>query len=501
MKRTTKRILTLAFFCVLAWASAAVAGEKKALLIMLDGLRADALYSAETPNIDSLRDGTWAKGYHGTWTYQAHTNLDAPPSSATNHTAIATGVTATKNNVFQNGQFKQGHYDQYPTWLQRLRKSKPHIVSAWLHNWGDDTDLPTDADYVMAKPNGFDGDMELVEQAKQILAGTFPDTEGLRGTKWSHDKDIDALMLYLDSLDMFGHGHGFSVQVDAYYEKVPTYDQKVGELIQAIKSRPNFAKEDWMIVVVADHGGTGKTHGIVGCKNCYTIPLIVTSKHVKSGQMAGQPINCAVAAYLMKHFTGSVPKDFDGKIAPIHKTPPAKLDAGKLGEGDLAKLKKKPAKDFSFVIWFRANKDQNGDPALVSNKDWKNGQNPGFCLAANVSDKNGCNAWLNFGDGKGRDDFKPLEYKPNEWTFFGVSVEKKGNAVLFVGGQNGRLSFISDSVANLGSFATDYDWHIGQDGTGNYQHSLDGETKGFTFWPAALSIDQMNQLYKEGLGK
>ena len=50
-----KRLLICAA-ALLLLVSAANAGEKKAILIMIDGLRADALYSVPTPNLDSLRD-------------------------------------------------------------------------------------------------------------------------------------------------------------------------------------------------------------------------------------------------------------------------------------------------------------------------------------------------------------------------------------------------------------------------------------------------------------
>ncbi|MBR5161889.1 MAG: alkaline phosphatase family protein, partial [Thermoguttaceae bacterium] len=308
-----KRLLIFCAALVLL-VSAVQAGEKKALLIMLDGQRADALYSAPTPNYDSLRNGTWAEGYKGAYSFQAHTNLDSAPSSATNHVAIATGVTATKNDVYKNGQTFKGKYDQYPTWMQRLRKADPNLVTVWLYNWSEDGQIPADATYQNSRGGGVEGDVKIIDETIQIINGTFPDTPGVKDTKWTKGADVDAIMLYLDSLDMFGHRNGFSVNVDPYFENVTFYDEQIGKILAAIKSRPNFANEDWMIVVVADHGGIFKTHGVVGCKNCYTIPLIVSAKDIEGGKMAGQPQNCCSAAYLMKHMTGSVPEEFDGYI-------------------------------------------------------------------------------------------------------------------------------------------------------------------------------------------
>ena len=155
-----KRLFIFAV-ALLLFVSAAQAGEKKVLLIMLDGQRADAMFTAPTPNFDALRNGTWAEGYKGAYTFQSHTNLESAPSSATNHVAIATGVTAKKNEVYKNGQTFKGKYDVYPTWMQRLRKADPNIVSVWLYNWGEDGYIPADATYQNSRGGGVDGDVKI----------------------------------------------------------------------------------------------------------------------------------------------------------------------------------------------------------------------------------------------------------------------------------------------------------------------------------------------------
>ena len=60
-----KKFFPVILILLLTAAVTAHAGEKKALLIMLDGARADVLLSANVPNMDSLRLGNWADGYKG----------------------------------------------------------------------------------------------------------------------------------------------------------------------------------------------------------------------------------------------------------------------------------------------------------------------------------------------------------------------------------------------------------------------------------------------------
>ena len=68
------------------------ARKPKALLIMLDGCRADALANAQPPNIERLRKGAWQPGYNGAWSETGLNLFDAPADSAPNHAAILTAL-------------------------------------------------------------------------------------------------------------------------------------------------------------------------------------------------------------------------------------------------------------------------------------------------------------------------------------------------------------------------------------------------------------------------
>ena len=538
MKKTMFFALALIFSC----AAALCASEKKSLLIMFDGLRGDVLQSAATPNLDTIRDGSWADGYRGAWTYQAHTNLDSDPSSATNHVAIITGVTATKNGCFNNGQTKDAKWGEYPPYLARLKKADPSLVTVWLYNWGEDADIPTNADFFAAPRGGFDGDMGVIDDAVAFLNGTFPDVTDYKGNEWKAGTDPDAIALYLDSMDIYGHGEGFSVFVPEYRQKMAKYDERVGDLLSAIRSRPNFANEDWQIVVVSDHGGYKTGHGIPTCENCYTIPLFVSSKTVSAGRMVGQPQNCDVAAYIMEHLTGAIPPEFDGKIektvidsAPdiesgllayfpfdgdlndaagkITATAGAKTpslsdlgfsgqgailrDGASLSFGALPELNAANAPGLSCAFWFRTPQVQSGDPPLISNKNWESGQNPGFALLANYNGPSGNTLYLNIGDGANRDDIGGLDYYPDSrWRFVAFTAEYGGNAVLYLGDDAGNLAFVSDSIADLGSLETGLNWFLGQDGTGAYSKTLNNvKIDELRLWSRPLSTDEIRAVY------
>ena len=518
------------------------AAAKKGLVIMLDGLRSDALLSASTPSMDSIITGEWAPGYKSAWTFEAHTNLDSPPSSATNHVAIVTGVTATKNNCYENGQIPQTKWDEYPSYMSRLRKTIPDIKTAWIFNWGEDADIQSDATYV-GEPSG---DEKLSGMCVQFLNGTFPAGDGIQGSHWSEGDDIDLVTIYLDSVDGNGHGHGFTPNSDNYIKCVEWMDEQIGKFLAAIKGRPNFADEDWLVAVVSDHGGIGRGHGVVGSQNCYTIPILVSSRNLPAGRMKGQPLNCDVAAYVMNHFTGKIPAEFDGKIEEASPDPARSLSDGLLAyfpfEGDVnpafGEIKAeagivppdfvmdgqigkavsfvdenpislgKPTSmqfgangDFTIAFWFRTSEPQKVDAPFLGNKNWNDGQQAGVLMAANVLSDEGTKLELNMGDGSNRLDLNPLEYQADgQWRFAAATADRDGNAVLYLGEPTGRLSFISDSIAGLGDL-NNLGWKLGQDGTGSHGFRFTGDMDEFMVWNRPLTNFEVNALYKAGLEK
>ena len=74
----------------------------KALVVMLDGMRADTVDNGFAPNIKRLADGQWQPGYRGAWSLCASTLRDGTTESAPNHVAIATGTTVKKTGIDSN---------------------------------------------------------------------------------------------------------------------------------------------------------------------------------------------------------------------------------------------------------------------------------------------------------------------------------------------------------------------------------------------------------------
>ncbi|NLG13123.1 MAG: hypothetical protein GX561_02815 [Lentisphaerae bacterium] len=507
-----------------------------ALLIMLDGMRADALFNTHMPNLHALMKGEWHPDYKGAFSDCAQALTDAKPSSATNHAAIATGVTATKHRVFNNGQTKDGNFKEWPSWLGRLADTKPQLKTYFLYTWGENDHT---APHPKVKGKRGPSDAANGRELAQLLA----------------TKDApEATMIFVDWPDAGGHGTGFYPYGTSFVRAQMQSDMLVGNLMKAIASRETFAQEDWLLMITADHGGMSTSHGMWGGQ-ASTIPIVMAGRHISQGQLAGIPNHYDLPVTALAHFGLDVSTmKLDGKVIGKQVQNPAKrplkqglqayftfddkeaknlagtnIKATLLGGEDTAsglgngfadgflrvpgfaghgvalegteKLQFENKTNFSITMWVRLPESQIGDPAIISNKDWNSGQNPGFVLNAG---KRGDGApWTGVGfnyarSGKvNRADLNTFHIEPREWVFYAVVLQANGAAYVYQGRRDGNLHWIAEHAEDI-VINTGMKWHIGQDGTGNYKAPLNGDIDDLAIWNRAITFDDVRKIYQAG---
>ncbi|MCZ4126202.1 alkaline phosphatase family protein, partial [Streptomyces sp. H39-S7] len=64
----------------------------------------------------------------------------------------------------------------------------------------------------------------------------------------------DSTFLHFDKVDEAGHSSGGASQ--QYLDAIHQADTLVGQVVNAVRSRPTYATEDWLIVLTTDHGHT-----------------------------------------------------------------------------------------------------------------------------------------------------------------------------------------------------------------------------------------------------
>lgn len=510
------------------------ARKPKAIMFMLDGLRADVIETACAPNIAKLRAGTWEPGYRGLSSRVGRTVPDAAPSSAANHTTLATGVTAAKHGVFNNGQTKDGKYAAWPTWLARVADVKG-AKSLFVYSWGENKDLGV--------------------HPKVRFLGASDASNGAELPKIMASPDApDAVLYFIDIPDHFGHGAGFYPFGNDYLHGVHKSDAFVGAVLDAIRSRPTFDQEDWLITVTGDHGGYNRSHGMWG-GHASTVPLVAAGRHLEQGRIPGSPHHYDLTATTLAHFGFDVAQlkldgQVLGKAAP--PTPARALKDGlavflpfssslanAVAEGPIAKQfgavnavklagggfldgclhvaggtnalggvrlegSEKLAFEkgaFAATMWVRLPANQAGDPVIFSNKDWRSGANPGFVLTAAratpTSTRKGVAFNCAMSDARKRLDMGAFDMTSGVWTFLAVTRSAEGVLMVYQGGADGRFNWIADDAA-AAVMASGKPICLGQDGTGAYGCNLEGDIDDFALWTRALEPEDVRRIYEAG---
>lgn len=208
---------------------------RKVLIIGIDGCRSDALQQAHTPNIDSLI----AHGLYSWDVYHLGITISGPSWSD-----IMTGVWENKHGV-QNNQYNNSHYNDYPYFLTHAKEVRPNLYGVQVTEWAPMSD--------QVYNDGWD-------QKLKVPDGLGTPTVAAAFTQLSNP-NLDAMFVYFDKVDLTGHASGFSPQNSAYITAIEFVDSCVGLVVDSLHRRANYANEDWMILVITDHGGIGTGHG------------------------------------------------------------------------------------------------------------------------------------------------------------------------------------------------------------------------------------------------
>lgn len=237
--------------------------EKHVLLLGIDGCRFDAIQKAKTPNLDRLV----ANGIYSPSAlilgdrYRKNDTISGPGWGSIN-----TGVWADKHNV-QGNQFKEPHFDKFPHFFHYVKQTNPKAKTVSVINWAPIAKYIVSSADVSIDTSGsgksYDkADADAVAEAVRLLEAESP----------------TAMMLYMGEVDGAGHAHGFHPSVPQYIAAIENVDTLIGPLLDAIEKRTD---EEWLIVVVSDHGGSGRGHS-----NGQSDPDILQSFLIVSGEGA-----------------------------------------------------------------------------------------------------------------------------------------------------------------------------------------------------------------------
>lgn len=202
----------------------------KTLVIGIDGTRYDKLQKSDAPNIKALV----AAGM--TATSNLYANPLSPTVSGPGWSTIATGVWPDKHGVKDN-TFAGSQYGTYPDFATRLETAAPAASTLVATSWNPVADTIFSSKTDLRIPES-ESDAKTASDAADYLTHGNP----------------DSTFLHFDEVDEAGHASGGASQ--AYLDAIHQADTRVGQVISALRSRPTYAQEDWLIVLATDHGHT-----------------------------------------------------------------------------------------------------------------------------------------------------------------------------------------------------------------------------------------------------
>jgi hypothetical protein len=213
--------------------------KRKVLIIGIDGVRSDALIKANTPVIDSIVA-------NGTYTFTAyHMGITV---SGPSWSTVMTGVWDKKHNV-TNNDYTGSKFNNFPYFTTRAKELKPDLYCVQVVEW------PPLNDKVYN-----DSWNKKIQTACDACQDSRNNTSEL-GCEELANENLDCMFIYFDQVDIAGHSSGFNPNNPAYIAAIEYVDTRLRKLMDCLRARPTYEEEDWLVLLVPDHGGIGTGHG------------------------------------------------------------------------------------------------------------------------------------------------------------------------------------------------------------------------------------------------
>ncbi|MEC5146039.1 alkaline phosphatase family protein [Chitinophaga sp. 212800010-3] len=204
-----------------------VAKQPKVLFIVVDGARGEAVRDAQAPQLTAMADSA---------IYCWNSISDTISQDASGWADLLTGVHKEKHGVISS-DFAGNHLAQYPAFFKYIKERNPaYRIAAFSASDALGKQLITGADVNKT----FAGSDDAVQQA--LLTELKTDSAGI-------------VFGQFDQVAAAGSAHGYDVNTPEYKAAILQVDTYIGNLLTALRQRPNYSKEGWLVVVTSNRGG------------------------------------------------------------------------------------------------------------------------------------------------------------------------------------------------------------------------------------------------------
>lgn len=422
--------------------------KSKVLIIAIQGARGSVLKSADIPHIKSLLPNS---------IYSWDAVCDTVSSDQAGWASLFTGVRSAKNNTL-DGSYLTNNFIDYPSFLTRLKRQKSNIR---IVSVGDSPSL--NDTLITAEATDASVDLNDDENVKDSSINRL-----------QHD-DPDVMVVTFSGVNEAGVKHGFSDTSSGYEDALQRVDNYVGEILSALKSRQNYATEDWLIILSSNHGGNANgEYGGSGLEERNSFVIYYNSQF--STKEIKRPL-------LNVPYSGKFPFFYraDGLDHAAY-TNDASFHFGA---------------DQDFTIEFNILANKSGarrDNPIMSNKDWNSGNNIGWLIYL----QSGENIRINYRatDASRIDMRNGPVVEDGKWHHITVTFNRQENISIYL---DGKFYVSGPSIKNSGNLDSGYPLVVGTHGPLDFNYygfntgSLDAYIAGVRIWNTILSPQVINE--------
>ena len=242
--------------------------EKKVILIGYDAFRTEATRLVTDQNSGILAVAQEGGLYHAFAGGIAGTAKQQRTVTGAGWSSIFTGYWADGHGVINNGYSINPGVYSYHTQLAEAG----YEVCLLGEGMGKDTD--ENGAYINFFPARWANEVQYQEEKGlnvSYIDLVEPAANAAKMLQIVNAEDIpDVIWYYQYDPDHTGHIYGFGSHIDEYAAASKRVDENGYNIYQAIKNRPTYAQEDWLIIVATDHGGYLEEHGERTPQEVYT---------------------------------------------------------------------------------------------------------------------------------------------------------------------------------------------------------------------------------------
>ena len=207
---------------------------ERAVVISIDGCRPDVLLRAKTPNVHHLME----TGSYSFWARTTALAITLP-----SHTSMLTGLVPRRHEIEWNIDLPLMHpvYPKGQTLFEVAKRAGYTTAMAAGKSKFSTLAKPGTLDWAYVPESTTSEDPEVVDHAVEMIADHKP----------------QVLFVHLPSTDNVGHAVGWGTH--AQIAAVEQADAQIGRLVDALREAEVL--DHTFILVTADHGGAGRSHG------------------------------------------------------------------------------------------------------------------------------------------------------------------------------------------------------------------------------------------------